>query len=716
MLDAHLFPRRKLRLVRQVEATECGLACLTMIANYHHLDIDLGTMRRRFGLSSRGATLRNLLEAADGIDFNTRAVKLPLERIDKLQTPAVLHWNLNHFVVLEAVRGNRAMIHNPAGFSGWTSMADLSDHFTGVALELQPNEDFEPRSERENVKLSQLVRNVPGLKRALLQTLVLTLVLQAFVLATPYFSQLAIDSALPAQDLDLLLVLALGFGLFTAINATASLLRDFVFLVSGSTLGYVIATRLGRRLFRLPIGWFERRQTGDILSRFHSVRPVKEFMTRGAIAGLVDGSLAFVVLIVMLYYNLMLSAIAVAALLVYLIVRAITFRLERASQEATIVAMGREQTTLIETLRGMTTLRLFGRENMRHAIWQSRLTETVNADIHVSRIRIWQTTANQLAFGIENVASIWLAVSLVISGEGFSIGMLFAYMAYKTQFMQRSISFVDQIVAFRLLGLHMERLSDIALTPQDPSFDKDYRRRSDMLGRVELRAVYYRYSEADPFVVCGANLVVEPGEHIAITGPSGGGKSTIVKLLLGLLEPTAGQVLYDGDSLLSAGFKSLGGKVAAVLQDDNLFTGSISENIALFDEVIDMDKVEAAARAAHIDADIQRLPMRYETLVGEMGSTLSGGQRQRMLLARALYREPRVLILDEGTAHLDDANERAVTGSISRLGITLISIAHRQETIAAAQRIYVVENGELRAEGDTRPDDQPMAAATGKSL
>lgn len=695
MLDLGFLTRSRVRLVRQTEIAECGLASLTMVANFHGLDIDLGTMRRRFAPSLRGAALKTLIGLADRIGLTPRAVKLPLESLAGLHVPAVLHWDMNHYVVLERVKGEQALIHNPDGRSGWLPLAEVSDHFTGVALELRPSNDFQTGKQRERLRLSQLWQRLTGIKRALLQVLVLTLVLQAFILASPYYMQLAIDRALPALDHDLLTVLALGFGLFTLINAGATLLRSFVLLVAGTSIGFSLAANIARRLFRLPIDWFEKRHTGDILSRFQSIGPIQNLLTQGAVGALVDGVLAILTLALMLWYSPLLALVAVIAFALYGMVRLVSFSFEREAQEASIIAHGKEQTTLIETLRGMTTLRLFGRETLRHALWQTRLTDAVNADVRFARIHIWQSVANTLIFGLENILTIWLAIGYVIDGAGFSVGMVFAYLSYKTQFMQKAAALIDQGIAFKMLALHLERLSDIALSDEDKGFGANADFETELKGRIELRDVFYRYSPSDPLVLDGVNLIIEPGEHIAITGPSGGGKSTLAKLLLGLVEPEAGEVLVDGLPLARFGYKSFHGQIAAVLQEDSLFAGSLADNIALFDDSVDMDRVLSAAIAAAIHDDIARMPMQYETLVGDMGSTLSGGQKQRVLLARALYRQPKVLVMDEGTAHLDTAHEQAVNAAIAAMGITRIIIAHRQETIAQAQRIAVMAGGKV---------------------
>lgn len=695
MLELGVFNRPRLRLVRQTEFAECGLACITMIAGFHQLDVDLGTMRRRFGSSMSGSTLRSLITIADAIGLVPRAVKLPLDQLSNLHVPALLHWDLNHYVVLEQIKGNKALIHDPVGRSIWMPMAEVSEHFTGVVLELRPSDDFETGRHRESLRLSHLWRQATGLKRSATQVLLLSIVLQIFVLASPYYMQLAIDSALPSLDHDLLTVLALGFGLIVIVNASAALLRAFVLLVAGTTLGFGMASNIARHLFRLPIEWFEKRYIGDILSRFQSVGPIQILLTHGAVAALIDGAMAFLTFALMIYFSLTLAIVAMTALAFYAIIRLLSFSFEREAKEGAIIAHGKEQSVLIESLRGIATLRLFGRETLRHTLWQNRLTEAVNADASIGRIGIWQTAANTLIFGLENVVAIWLAVGFVIDGAGFSVGMVFAYMSYKTQFIQKASSLIDQGIALRVLGLHLERLSDIALTEPDKGFHTSSQIENLLKGGIELKNVSYRYAPGGPLILDGLNFFVEPGAHVAITGPSGGGKSTLVKLLLGLIDPEAGEFRVDGLPLERFGHRRFQSQVGAVLQGDHLFAGSLAENIALFDDQCNMELVVAASTAASIHDDIVAMPMQYETLVGDMGSALSGGQKQRILLARALYRKPRVLIMDEGTSHLDAVHEEIVHASIAAMGITLIIVAHRQETIAKADKVFVLQDGKI---------------------
>jgi ATP-binding cassette subfamily B protein RaxB len=692
-IETGLFPRKRVKPIRQAEVTECGLAALAMVANFWGHDFDLGSLRRRFGVSSRGVGLKTLMETADALGFSPRPLKVRLDGLRALQLPAILHWDMDHFVVLEKVKGNKAYIVDPAQDGRWHDEESLSKHFTGVALELRPARDFTPDGERRPLRLSGLWSGAVGLKRSIGQAAILSLILQAHVLAAPYLLQLAVDEALPALDADLITVLAIGFGLFAIVNAIAFLLRSFVLLTSGTALSFGIASNIARRLMRLPVDWFEKRSVGDVLSRFQSVIPIQRLLTESAAAALIDGVLAILTFALMLAYSPLLTLIPLASLIIYGGFRLATLPAERRAENERIAAAGREQSAMIETLRGIVTLRLAGRETVRHAVWQNRLSEALGANFAFERIRAYQAALAILLGAIEFVAVTWLAVTISIGG-GFTVGMIFAFLAYRLQFAIATKSLIDKATEFRMLGLHLDRLSDIALTEEDRGFAEPVVHHDGFRGEVELRDVTFAYGIHDPQVLKGVSLHIMPGEHVAITGPSGGGKTTLTKILLGLLDPQSGEILIDGIPLPRYGRRAYRENVAAVLQDDVLFAGTIADNIAGF-EPIDEARMAHAMKAAAIEEDVAAMPMRQLTLVGDMGSTLSGGQKQRILLARALYRRPRLLVMDEGTAHLDAEHERRVNEAISALGITRIVVAHRRETLAAAERVIVLEAGRI---------------------
>jgi ATP-binding cassette subfamily B protein RaxB len=699
-IESARFPRRRVKPIRQAEATECGLAALAMIANFWGHDFDLGSLRRRFGVSSRGIGLKTLMETADSLGFAPRPLKVRLDGLAALQLPAILHWDMDHFVVVERVKGNKAYIVDPAQDGRWHDRESLSRHFTGVALELRPARNFTPAGERRPLRLSGLWSGAVGLKSSIGQAAVLSLILQAHVLAAPYLLQLAVDEALPALDADLMTMLAVGFALFAIVNAVAFLLRSFVLLTSGTALSFGIASNVARRLMRLPVDWFEKRSVGDVLSRFQSVIPIQRLLTESAAAALIDGLLAILTFALMLVYSPILTLIPLVSLIVYAGFRWATLPAERRAENERIAAAGREQSAMIETLRGIVTLRLAGRETIRHAVWQNRLSESLAANYAFERIRAYQAALAILLAALEFVAVAWLAVTMSIAGE-FTVGMIFAFLAYRLQFAMATKSLIDKTTEFRMLGLHLDRLSDIALTGEDRGFAEPVAQAKEFRGEIELRGVAFAYGIHDPDVLKGVDLHIAPGEHVAITGPSGGGKTTLTKILLGLLDPGSGELLIDGIPLARYGRRAYRENVAAVLQDDVLFAGTIADNVAGF-EPIDPERLAEAMAAAAIDEDVEAMPMRQLTLVGDMGSTLSGGQKQRILLARALYRRPRLLVMDEGTAHLDAEHEKKVNRAIADMGITRIVVAHRRETLAAAERVVYLEDGRIVAAPSAR--------------
>lgn len=690
-IDMSIFPKRRIRLIRQAEAAECGLAALAMIANWWGHDVDLGALRRRFGVTSRGIGLRSLMQTADSMGLTPRPLKVTVEALASIQLPAIMHWDMNHFVVVEKVSKGRAFIVDPEQDGRWHDEASISRHFTGVVLELRPSSNFQPRHEKRRLKLFQLWDGAVGMKRSIGQAALLSLVMQAHVLASPYLLQLAVDQALPALDGNLLAVMGVGFILFAFVNAIAMLLRSFVLLSSGTALSFGISSNVARRLMRLPVDWFEKRSVGDVLSRFQSVMPIQKLLTESAAASIIDGVLAILTFVLMLAYSPLLTGLAVVSLALYAAVRFLTLPAERRAENERITASGKEQGAMIETLRGIVTLRLSGRETMRHAVWQNRLSESLAASYSHERIRSFQNAAGMLLGTLETVLVIWLGIKAVIAG-GFSVGMVFAFLAYRLQFSTMAKSLIDRGVDLRMLSLHLDRLSDIALTEEDQGFREQREQPHVLKGEVQAKGVTFSYGIHEPQVLKGVDIHIRPGEHVAITGGSGGGKTTLVKILLGLVEPSSGEVLIDGVPMARYGRRAYREGVAAVLQDDVLFAGTIADNVASFDQV-DQDRLEAALEAASIADDIAAMPMKHLTLVGDMGSTLSGGQRQRILLARALYRQPRLLVMDEGTAHLDSHHEAKVNQAISKMGITRIVIAHRRETIAAADRVIVINEG-----------------------
>ncbi len=353
-----------------------------------------------------------------------------------------------------------------------------------------------------------------------------------------------------------------------------------------------------------------------------------------------------------------------------------------------------EQGKRIETLRAIQTIKVMGAETQREGDWANRFAETIRTGQRNAFANIGFSSIQGVSDTIASVAIIYLGATAIIENT-MTVGILYAFMAYKGQFTSRAQGLFETFVGWRMLDLHSDRIADIALTPVEKGIDDTGYGLPAMAGAVELRNLAFQYAPHEPMIFQNVTLRLKAGEFIAIAGPSGGGKSTLVKVLCGLYPATTGEIRIDDLPLSSWGPRGVRSNLGVVLQDDELISGSIAENVAFFAEDIDMDRVWSCLEMAAIHEEIQAMPMRADTFVGDMGSSLSGGQKQRILLARALYRQPRILVLDEATSHLDIARERAINDAIKAQTITRIIVAHRPETIAAADRVLVLQNGRL---------------------
>jgi ATP-binding cassette subfamily B protein RaxB len=684
--------RRRLPMFLQTEAAECGLASLGMVASFHGHRIDLAALRRRFTVSLKGATLAYLMQVAGALHLAPRPLRLELEELTQLRVPCVLHWNQNHFVVLKSTDSRGAVIHDPAFGVKRLTLAEISKHFTGIALELSPTSDFRPADERRRIRLRDLMGPVEGLKRSLSQVFILALALQAIAVVSPFYMQWAIDGAVVSADRDLLSVLGLGFLLLCVIQVAISMLRSWVVLYLGTTLNLQWLANVFSHLLRLPVSFFEKRHLGDVVSRFGAVTTIQRTLTSSFVEALIDGVMAAATLAMMVVYSAGLTAIALAAVGLYATLRWCFYEPLRRATEEYIVHTAKQQSHFLETVRGVQSIKLFGRQEERRSRRLNLVVDAVNQDLVTQKLGLGFRSANGLVFGVERVAIVWLGALLILD-SAFSVGMLFAFISYKEQFSARVAGLIDKMIELRMLGLQGERLADIVLTaPEEitPSLPLD-----GVDASLEVRALSFRYSDMEPLVLLNCSFTVVPGESVAIVGPSGCGKTTLLKLMLGLLQPTDGKVLAGGVDIQKLGIDRYRKLVGTVMQDDQLFAGSIADNVSFFDPSPDASAIEHFARLAAVHEDIAAMPMGYNTLIGDMGAALSGGQRQRILLARALYKRPRILFLDEATSALDVAKERAVNDAIRSLNLTRILIAHRPETIASADRVVVLQGGRV---------------------
>lgn len=714
-LQYSFWHRTQLPLILQTEAAECGLACLCMVASYFGHRLDLASLRRRFSLSLKGATLKGVMTMAQGLALQARPLKLEMENLSQLRTPCILHWDMNHFVVLRQVTGTQAVIHDPGVGVRRLRLSEFAKHFTGVALELQPSAEFVKKEETQNFPLLSLMGSVTGLRRGLLQLLLLGLVLQLCALVAPFYMQWVIDEALPAADKDLITVLGCGFLLLMVLQTAIGAVRAWITTSLSMDLNFQWFGNVFSHLMKLPLPYFEKRHTGDIVSRFGSIETIQHSLTTQFVEGIIDGILMLGTLVMMFLYSPKLAAIACVAVVLYILLRLSIFGKLRDATAEQIIHSAKQQTYFMESVRGVQSIRLFGRSEERRASWTNALVEQFNADLRIAKLGVTYQSANAFLFGGERVLVISLAATLVLDNT-LSVGMLFAFISYKDQFSSRITSLVDKVFELKMLRLHGNRLADIVMT--EPEVDQqDFEIDTHAINpSIEFRNVSFRYGDGEPLIIKNLNLIIPAGECIAVTGPSGCGKTTLMKLLLGLLDPTEGDILIDGVKLPQMGSTNFRNLIGTVMQDDGLFAGSIADNISFFSPTADLERVQVCAQLAAIHPEIVTMPMGYNTLVGDIGSGLSGGQKQRLLLARALYKGPKILVLDEATSHLDVWNEQAVNAAIKTLELTRVLVAHRPETIGMAQRVVVLQQGAIVHDYQQselqklREDSQTMAA------
>ncbi|MBR8126357.1 peptidase domain-containing ABC transporter [Burkholderia multivorans] len=695
--------RRPLPIMLQTQAAECGLVCVGMVASYFGHDLDLVSLRRRFSPSLKGATLADVMLIAHRLGLASRALRLELDELSQLRRPCLLHWDMNHFVVLKSVSRGKITIHDPARGRCDVPMSEVSDHFTGVALELLPSPSFKRAQARESISMARLIGTVTGIRTTLAQVLLLSAALEVFGIVTPFYMQWVMDQVLVSADADLLTLLGIGFLLVVLFHNAVSALRSWVITWFSSLLGVQWTASVCSHLFRLPLAYFEQRHIGDVVSRFGSIGTIQSTLTTQFIGALLDGVMAAVTLGMLFLYSPMLTWLVIGLFVLYGVIRWVSYRPFRQANEEHIVYAARAQSNLLESIRGVQAVKLANHQDIRVAAYANAVVETTNKNVAIQRLSIGFSTLQGVISGAGRVVLVWIAAKHVLDGQ-FSAGMLVAYVSFADQFMSRGAALIGTIIDFRMLRLHGERLADIVLTDIEGDMEAKVAHapgtRDDAEPpAVSVRGVSFRYGETEPWVLENCSFSVAPGESIALVGPSGHGKTTMAKLMLGLLTPEQGSVCIAGVDIRKFGLQPYRDLIGCVMQDDILFAGSIADNICFFDPQPDQARIEEVARLAQIHEDIVAMPMGYQSLVGDMGSSLSGGQCQRVLLARAFYRKPAILMLDEATSHLDVERERMINDAVRAMNVTRIIIAHRPETIRSADRVIELRNGRAQEIG-----------------
>jgi ATP-binding cassette subfamily B protein RaxB len=676
---------RSLPLILQDEIAECGHACVAMISRFWGNACDLRTLRQQQKPSLQGVTLRELNALFEDIGFQTRALRVPLSELHLIQTPAILHWNMNHFVVLKQVKKNHVMIHDPAMGVRRCSLDEVSRSFTGIVLEVEKTQTVDRSSAPKTLKLSDFMKSMTGSKSLVALLLMLSFVIEILNLMNPLFMQYVTDEVIGASGSQNLIMLTAGFTLLMLMQAFTETIRSQMVLYLSMHLTEKFSAFVVAHLFKLPLDFFASRSKGDIQSKVQSIDQIQRKVGADFINTVLDGLMMSLNVGVMLIYSSALTMVVLVALVIYVMIRYASYHFLKKQAAASIHQHAKVASVFLESLQAMTSIKSFLKERVRFTTWRNGLIDALNLDIRVARMQTMLRVANQLLFHLEHMVVIYAGATLVLANQ-LSIGMLFAFLAYRQQLVNKASSFIQQIVDYQLIAIQLSRLSDIVFQPPEV-IQTGVGCAQRMQGALSLQQVSFQYGPTSAPIIHQLQLDIKAGEKVAIIGPSGCGKTTVLKIMMGLLKPTAGEIWVDHMPLAEFGLKNYRELTAAVMQEDTLLSGSIVDNITFFDDQVDREAVYHVAQLACIHETIRQFPMGYETLIGEMGSSLSGGQKQRILLARALYKQPKILFLDEATSHLDEANERRMNQALASLSITQVIVAHRQETIDQADRV-----------------------------
>jgi ATP-binding cassette, subfamily B, bacterial len=688
--------KRRVRLVRQMEEADCGAACLAMVLAFFRKRVPLDDLRTMTGTGRDGVTALSLVRAARASGLEASGVQAEVPALRQLPRGTILHWEFSHFVVLDKATRRGIRVVDPAHGRWLVREEELRRAYTGVAVMLQPGPDFVPGGPPARGTWRYL-QPILGQARSLSRVIVTSLILRITALAVPLMTAMVIDEVAPRDDRHLLAVFAVGVAMVIGYQLLAAFLRGNLLLELRTRLDLGLTMGFVDHLVELPYGFFLRRSSGDLMMRMQSNSSVREILTSGSLSALLDGVFASMYLVLLFLVSPVLGGLVLVLALIQILALVASWRRNRRLMSDSLQAQADSQSYAYELLAGIETLKAAGAEHRAAEHWGGLFRRQVSIDLARGRLSAAvDSVMTTLTVG-SSLLVLLLGALEVVDGN-ISLGTMFSAAALAAGFLGPLSTLVSSGLQLQLLASYMERINDVLDTPREQP-DRKLKRALPLAGALRADDVSFRYGALSPLVVRNVNLDIRPGQHVGIVGRSGSGKSTLAHLLLGLYTPTEGRICFDGTDLADLDVRSVRRQLGIVTQHPYVFGSSIRQNITLTDPNLPLAAISEAARLACIDADIEAMPLRYDTPLHDGGASLSGGQRQRIALARALVTRPAVLLLDEATSELDTLTEEMVYRNLAAVRATTIVIAHRLSTIRNADLIIVMDEGQIAETG-----------------
>ncbi|MBL9019400.1 MAG: peptidase domain-containing ABC transporter [Myxococcales bacterium] len=683
--------------VQQLEWTDCGAASLCMVMAFHGRDSKLAEVREAMGIGRDGVSAKAILDTAERYGLQGRGIKVSLEQLKLLRRATILHWEFNHFVVFDSVRGKLVRIVDPATGPRDLSFEEFGKAFTGVAIELTPTERF-TKLKPEKGRLKRYVNELMSEKGLFQRIIIVSLVLRLVALVLPLITGMIIDKCVPRSDYHLLYVCLACIAGMVLFNLIAEIVRSYLLLHLRIALDTRMTLGFLDHMVALPFSFFQRRSTGDLMMRVDSNGTVREMVTSKSMSAIIDGVFVLLYAFIIFYVNPVLGLITIAMsaieALIFLCARPTFQRLLAADLDK----QAKAHSYMVQLLGGMETLKCAGAERLGVEKWSNLYTDELNIKLRRARASAWVDGIRGAVTALGPMLILTIGASAVMNGQ-MMLGTMLAMNSLATSLFGPLSALVSSALELQLVKGHMDRIDDVLQTKVEQ--DRDAAQQPPRLrGGVSVRNVSFKYGEQAPLVVQDVSLDIQPGTSVALVGPSGSGKSTLLNLLAGLYKPVGGEIQYDGKPLHDMDLRAIRQQIGIVPQHPFIFGGTIRENVALTAPGATLDRISSACKVSCLHDDITEMPMTYDTVVSDGGGSLSGGQRQRVAIARAVIRNPSLMLLDEATSALDNTTEKRVIENLERQRCTRITVAHRLSTVRNADLIVVMDKGRIVEQGD----------------